>query len=78
MQSSHPQFPPTVTDATAEHQAGRDLEVGELQGAEFKIEPLRRTGESPETMRARLLCMIYDCFLSPFSLVEHSKHAGTG
>jgi hypothetical protein len=35
---------------------GRDLEVGELQGAKFKIEPLRRTGEDVQTMRARLLC----------------------
>lgn len=34
----------------------RDLEVGELQGATFKIEPLRRVGEDPATMRARLLC----------------------
>ncbi|KAK3899773.1 endoplasmic reticulum vesicle protein 25 [Staphylotrichum tortipilum] len=34
---------------------GRDLEVGELQGASFKIEPLRRVGEDPATMRARLL-----------------------
>ncbi|TPX15684.1 uncharacterized protein E0L32_000018 [Thyridium curvatum] len=33
----------------------RDLEVGELQGAKFRIEPLRRVGEDPETMRARLL-----------------------
>ncbi|KAK0741155.1 Flavinator of succinate dehydrogenase-domain-containing protein [Schizothecium vesticola] len=33
----------------------QDLQVGELQGASFRIEPLRRTGESPETMRARLL-----------------------
>jgi hypothetical protein len=34
----------------------RDLDVGELQGASFKIEPLRRVGEDPATMRARLLC----------------------
>lgn len=34
----------------------QDLQVGELQGATFRIEPLRRTGESHETMRARLLC----------------------
>jgi hypothetical protein len=34
----------------------RDLEVGELQGAKFKIEPLRRTGEDAATTRARLLC----------------------
>ncbi len=34
----------------------RELEVGELQGAQFKIEPLRRTGEDGATKRARLLC----------------------
>ncbi|KAM7204305.1 Flavinator of succinate dehydrogenase domain containing protein [Rhypophila sp. PSN 637] len=34
---------------------GRDLEVGELEGAKFRVEPLRRTGEDPATMRARLL-----------------------
>lgn len=33
-----------------------EMGVGELQGAKFKIEPLRRTGEDPSTMRARLLC----------------------
>lgn len=33
-----------------------ELEVGEFQGAKFKIEPLRRKGEDPETIRARLLC----------------------
>ncbi|RKF80934.1 Succinate dehydrogenase assembly factor 2, mitochondrial [Golovinomyces cichoracearum] len=31
------------------------LEVGEIQGAKFKIEPLRRTGEDANTLRARLL-----------------------
>ena len=31
------------------------LEVGELEGATFKIAPLRRTGESAPTTRARLL-----------------------
>lgn len=36
--------------------AGGELGVGELQGAKFRIEPLRRTGEDPDTMRARLLC----------------------
>lgn len=34
-----------------------EMGVGELEGAQFKIEPLRRTGEDPETMRARLTCM---------------------
>jgi hypothetical protein len=33
-----------------------EIGVGELQGAKFKIEPLRRTGEDLNTMRARLLC----------------------
>jgi hypothetical protein len=34
-----------------------ELGVGELQGAQFKIEPLRRVGEDDATKRARLLCM---------------------
>jgi hypothetical protein len=33
-----------------------DLGVGEMEGAAFKVEPLRRTGEDAITMRARLLC----------------------
>ena len=33
-----------------------DLGVGEMEGAKFKVEPLRRTGEDSTTMRARLLC----------------------
>jgi hypothetical protein len=33
-----------------------DLGVGEMEGASFKVEPLRRTGEDSITMRARLLC----------------------
>ncbi|KKY15024.1 putative tpr repeat protein [Phaeomoniella chlamydospora] len=32
-----------------------DLGVGELEGVEVKIKPLRREGEDPSTMRARLL-----------------------
>ncbi|OWP06144.1 hypothetical protein B2J93_8527 [Marssonina coronariae] len=35
-----------------------DMGVGELEGAKFKVEPLRRTGEDPNTTRARLL---YQC-----------------
>ncbi|KUI74146.1 Endoplasmic reticulum vesicle protein 25 [Cytospora mali] len=31
-----------------------EMQVGELEGAKFKIEPLRRTGEDAQTMRARL------------------------
>ena len=33
-----------------------DLDVGEIEGGTFKVEPLRRTGEDANTMRARLLC----------------------
>jgi hypothetical protein len=33
-----------------------ELGVGEMEGAKFKVEPIRRTGEDPNTMRARLLC----------------------
>jgi succinate dehydrogenase flavin-adding protein (antitoxin of CptAB toxin-antitoxin module) len=32
-----------------------ELQVGELEGAKFKIEPLRRTGEDDKTKRARLV-----------------------
>jgi len=33
-----------------------DLEVGEIEGGAFRVEPLRRTGEDANTTRARLLC----------------------
>lgn len=33
-----------------------ELGVGELEGAKFRIEPLRRVGEDSNTMRARLIC----------------------
>lgn len=36
--------------------ANAELEVGEMEGAKFKVEPIRRTGEDGNTMRARLLC----------------------
>ncbi|KAL8875410.1 MAG: hypothetical protein Q9198_006230, partial [Flavoplaca austrocitrina] len=32
-----------------------ELDVGEMRGAKFKVEPLRRTGEDDNTIRARLL-----------------------
>lgn len=41
-----------------------ELGVGEMEGAKFKVEPLRRTGEDANTMRARLLCP----FLAPAML----------
>ena len=33
-----------------------DLQVGEIQGGSFRVEPLRRTGEDANTLRARLVC----------------------
>lgn len=33
-----------------------ELGVGEMEGAKFKVEPIKRTGEDANTMRARLLC----------------------
>ena len=33
-----------------------DLKVGEIEGGAFRVEPLRRTGEDINTMRARLIC----------------------
>ncbi|KAI1814001.1 Flavinator of succinate dehydrogenase-domain-containing protein [Poronia punctata] len=36
-------------------QRPREMAVGELEGASFRIEPLRRVGEDDKTMRARLV-----------------------
>lgn len=51
-----------------------ELGVGELSGAKFKIEPLRRTGEDDKTKRARLVyqsrkrgCLESDLLLSTFA-----------
>jgi hypothetical protein len=41
---------------SAQSRTSGEMGVGELEGAKFKIEPLRRTGEDINTMRARLLC----------------------
>lgn len=49
-------FSRSASNDSMDSQQKRDLDVGELQGATFKIEPLRRVGEDPATMRARLLC----------------------
>lgn len=50
----------TMTGGTqagsADAAAMAELGVGELEGAQFKIEPIRRTGEDINTMRARLTC----------------------
>ena len=40
----------------SESGSNSELGVGEMEGAKFKVEPLRRTGEDPNTTRARLLC----------------------
>ncbi|XXH03778.1 hypothetical protein Hte_010184 [Hypoxylon texense] len=37
------------------HKQRTDVEVGELEGTEFRIEPMRRVGEDDSTMRARLV-----------------------
>ncbi|KAK3491394.1 Flavinator of succinate dehydrogenase-domain-containing protein [Neurospora crassa] len=48
-------FSRSASNDSPDNQQKKDLDVGELQGATFKIEPLRRVGEDPATMRARLL-----------------------
>ncbi|KAK3309079.1 Flavinator of succinate dehydrogenase-domain-containing protein [Chaetomium strumarium] len=44
-----------LSSSSSQPKPQNDLEVGELQGVQFKVEPLRRVGEDPSTMRARLL-----------------------
>lgn len=44
-----------------------ELDVGEMEGASFKVEPLRRTGEDGNTMRARLLCLFISICFPPLS-----------
>lgn len=34
-----------------------ELDVGEMEGISFRVEPIRRVGEDAATMRARLLCL---------------------
>lgn len=41
---------------TPESGNNAELGVGEMEGAKFKVEPVRRTGEDPATMKSRLLC----------------------
>ena len=51
-----------------------ELEVGEMEGTKFKVEPLRRTGEDGNTMRARLLCSsIHLSYLSTQQQLTLSK-----
>lgn len=52
--------------AESHNESAEDMGVGELEGGKFKIEPLRRTGEDANTMRARLLCMQSSSVTLPF------------
>lgn len=45
-------------DGAPKEGTNADLNVGEIEGGSFRVEPLRRTGEDANTMRARLLCKI--------------------
>lgn len=48
--------PENTERMTGGTQNEKDLDVGEIEGGSFKVEPLRRKGEDDGTMRARLLC----------------------
>lgn len=47
-------------DGAPKEGVNADLNVGEIEGGAFRVEPLRRTGEDANTMRARLLCQSLD------------------
>ena len=57
--------------AASESGAGKELEVGELEGASFRVEPNRRTGEDLNTLRARLLCWSFFARLDPVLANDH-------
>ncbi|RSL67000.1 hypothetical protein CEP54_003487 [Fusarium duplospermum] len=70
----------TVRRAADDASQTSELNVGELQGAKFRIEPLRRVGEDDATKRARLVyqsrkrgTLESDLLLSTFA----SKHLPT-
>ncbi len=64
---------PRRLDGAREEAPSGELGVGELQGAKFKIEPLRRTGEDERTMRARLLCKLAPARRSSRRPEEHGS-----
>jgi|TARA_R110002003_G_scaffold722_4_gene21333 hypothetical protein len=77
---SVPENTQRMTGGTQKHEdvssANKELGVGEMEGAKFKVEPLRRTGEDANTMRARLLCP----FLAPVPTLlppSHFDHIST-
>lgn len=49
-------FTVSATRASDQPRGTTEFAVGELEGAKFRIEPLRRTGEDVDTKRARLVC----------------------
>ncbi|KAK8126783.1 Succinate dehydrogenase assembly factor 2 [Apiospora kogelbergensis] len=52
----HPRLPRQRQQCAASRPPAQvDIGVGELEGAKFKIEPMRRVGEDDKTMRARLV-----------------------
>lgn len=53
---TQPGDPDKVSQDSSSFKQEGEFAVGEMEGAEFKIEPLRRIGEDKATMRARLLC----------------------
>lgn len=53
---TQPGNPDKVSQNSSSSKQEGEFGVGEMEGAEFKIEPLRRVGEDTATMRARLLC----------------------
>ena len=53
-----------------------NLDVGEIEGGSFRVEPLRRSGEDANILRARLLCkrrsLWQSCVLTLMVLVSRS------
>ncbi|KAI2606363.1 DUF339-domain-containing protein [Hypoxylon fragiforme] len=50
-----PLEPHKASSSSSSSSHNGDMGVGELEGTEFRVEPLRRTGEDDGTMRARLV-----------------------
>lgn len=64
-----------LNDAAADENTS-ELGLGEMEGAKFKVEPLRRIGEDGNTLRARLLCPLLLTVTSPPFPEYHSKLTG--
>lgn len=56
--------PATLRVVPPEGNNAGEMGVGELEGAKFRVEPMRRVGEDDKTMRARLTCTFSFPFLS--------------